>query len=127
MTRKVENYLVMETTTGYLSLYLKLNHAGSLEGMMGLFVDDSIGTSNMEFERFCRRTESQFYSQPRVLIRIKFEGIDIDRENDIFITGKTKYILKLNTLLITATVYTFFSLRHQLSWLCNEDQIFCLA
>lgn len=80
----------MIPTMGYLSLYYKLDTAGSLEGITGIYVDDYIGVTNTQFEEFSKRTERNFDLQPRIKVPLTFAGIIIDRENTVFIMRHTR-------------------------------------
>lgn len=52
----------MDSTTGDLSLYYKKNNGEEFIGKVGLYVNDSMGTGNKEFEEFSKRAEQKFDS-----------------------------------------------------------------
>lgn len=76
----------MEPNTGDFSLYNKKNSAEELDGMVGVNIDDSMGTGNKEFEEISRRTEKNFGSQHRISAPLMFAGFEVEPEDDEFIT-----------------------------------------
>lgn len=50
---------------------------------------------------------------------LMFSFIEVEHEDDLFITRKTKFILKLNHFPTDASFYSFISVIYQLVWLFN--------
>lgn len=65
--------------------------------MAGLYVDNSMGIDNKEFEEFSKRTESKFDSKP-ISVPLLFAFIEADRINIVFIMRQTKCIINLKKI-----------------------------
>ena len=108
----------MRPTAGDLSLYIKRTH-DELEGMVGAYVDDSIGTGTKQFEEYSKLTEQRFQSKPRETQRFTFAGIEIEPTEDGYILHQRAFASRVKMLPKDCSFSDFRSKRHELAWLVN--------
>lgn len=101
-----------------------MNETANIEGIVGQYVNDSMGVGTSKFEELSRK-ERRFDSEPRESAPLVFSGIEVDRVDKVFVFRLVKSILKLNQLPSEATFILFQSLIIQLAWLtnCSPDMV----
>lgn len=67
---------------GYINLLFKLKKDGVIEGILVLYVEDSIGAGDREFENFNKRTEQRFESKQREVAPFAFAAMDVGKTNN---------------------------------------------
>ena len=105
----------MESTTGDLSLFCKREIDEMGEGIIYLYVDDSISARTREFEDFSKNTEQRFDSKPMEVAPFTFARIGADKIGNTYNLQQAQYINRINSLSSTTTFDSFRSLRHQLA------------
>ena len=96
-SRHLKEYLTMRPTAGDLSLYIRRIH-DELEGLVGAYVDDSIGTGTTDFENESRITEKKFQSKPREMDRFTFAGIEIEPLDDGYLLHQRTFASRIKML-----------------------------
>lgn len=118
-TSHVANDLTMRPCISDAALFFKEIHA-HLSGLIGTYVDDTIGAGNSQFREKSKVTEQRFESKKREEGNFKFAGIKIETigENK-FKLSQSDFAKRIKPLNEKADFETFRSKRQELSWLVN--------
>ena len=113
--------LSLTNIDGDLSLYVdmaKFATGQGVNGLLGVFVDDLLGSGEKNFNKTLENFSSRFKSKPRIYDDVYFAGVHIKRQGDHTITvDQSAHIKKLEKLSRKAGFEEFRSRRHALGWL----------
>lgn len=80
ISNQLKEDLKMTSLTGYLACFIRTKN-DSLQGMIAVHGDDSIGIGNDSFMKYSMMTSSEFESEERGYDHITFSGIRIERKS----------------------------------------------
>lgn len=115
-TKHLRDDLSMTPTTGYLSLFTK-TEIGSLTGITGSYVDDTLSTGTDGCQENNKLTQQKFESSARDFDNITFAGIQIERWEGVLKLSQPNYAKELSTIPNCSEFDSFSSLRHKLAWI----------
>ena len=117
MAEHLEKDLGMTPSALDPALYNFTDEQGNIDGLTGVYVDDSILAGSASFIRYTEKSLKKFESRSRVIDNFTFSGIDIKTTELGFTISQINYIDKVSPIIKAATFDDFRTLRSKLAWI----------
>ena len=111
--------LKLEQTDGDMSCYYKREEEEELQGLLGVYVDDTLAAGSEKFKKLTDNIEKHFESKPREYLPFQFAGINIKKKENGFIMEQQHYVSTISKLEKSSTFETFRTTRHRLAWISH--------
>lgn len=121
----VEDDLNMKPSIGDPALYVMISD-GEMDGIMGVYVDDSLNAGTPLFEKLTAESLKRFDSKPRVFDHFEFFGSTITTTAPgEFLLSQKRYAGRLSFVAKDCEYAAFRRYRAMLSWLSNTRPDLC--
>lgn len=87
----------------------------SLQGLMGVYVDDSLSAGTDEFLTLTDKIAEEFESKPRESPPFQFAGVQIDNDPQGYVLEQHKYTEQIDKLKLDCSFEEFRTTRHRLA------------
>ena len=102
-----------------MSCYYKQTEDEELQGLLGVYVDDTLAAGTEKFKKLTDNIEKHFESKPRDYLPFQFAGINIKKKENGYIMEQEHYVPTITKLEKTSTFETFRTTRHRLAWISH--------
>lgn len=94
-----------------------------LSGVSGISIDDSLNTGTLTFEKQEEKATSSFITRKKISFPMRFLGLLIEKEEDVFLISQDFHINKLQTMNSSKLYHNLFrTIRGQLLFISKSSR-----